>query len=284
VRNSAPLPELIAISAPTDLTLARLGQQWYAMPVAGSNDPITGFGSSQVAAYFYTTSTGQVYQWSASTGPTLITAISSVSGLTPQAVVQQAFQSEPLENGLTVQLVDERGHVVASTVSAARDLNGNGQITPEENGWYEFSGVVPGQYSVRTVTPAGTVQVSHGDARLDASAAEFRRRFGFKAATRDHFDFGGRHERWFLGSSNQWFFITPDGTIYEWDRNSGGANGLAKGTQIGRLSGSYYLNLNLLFRTVPSTVTVQSHQHTSVNLGSVRVVDSLFASLAGEFV
>jgi hypothetical protein len=284
IRNSPKLSELIAIAAPTDFSIARLGQQWFAVPVAGTNQPITGFGSPDLAAYFYTTAAGQVYQWSPSTGATLLTTISTASGLTPQAVIQQAFQSEPLENGLTVQLVDVKGHVVASTVSAPRDLNGDGRISSEENGWYEFTGVVPGQYSVRTVTPAGMVQVSQGDAQLEDSAADLRRKFGFMAAGKDHFNFGARHERWFLGSSNQWFFITPDGTIYEWNRNSGGVNGPAKGTQVGRLSSSYYLNLNLLYRAVPSTLTVQSHQSSSVNLGTLRVVDSLFASLAGEFV
>jgi len=284
IRNSPTLSELIAISSPTDLSLARLGQQWFAIPVAGTNQPIVSFGSPDLAAYFYTTAVGQVYQWSPVTGTTLLTTISAASGLTPQTVIQQAFQNEPLENGLTVQLVDEQGNVIASTVSAPRDLNGDGQITLEENGWYEFSGLVPGRYSVRTVTPSGMVQVSQGDALQEASAAGFRRQFGFKAAVQDHFNFGGRHERWFLGSSNQWFFITPDGTIYEWNRSSGGVNGLARGTQIGRLSSSYYLNLNLLFRSVPSALTVQSHQQSSVNLGSLRVIDSLFASLADEFV
>lgn len=284
VRNISGLPDLQAIATPNVLSLASLSQNWYAIPTAGSPDPLTGFGDPRIQSYFYTSTTGQVYQWSPVTGTTLLTSISAISGLTAAEVVQQAFQAEPFESGSTLQLLDENGYVVATTISADRDVNGDSLINPEEHGWYEFSNLLPGRYSVRTISPAGTISVSHGDTTLQLTAAGLKQQFGFKAGTQDHFDFGDRHERWFQGRSNQWFFITPNGAIFEWNRISGGTHGAANGTKVGQLSSSFYLNLNLLFQPKSSVLTVQSQQHSSLNLGSMKVVDSLFASLAGELV
>jgi len=70
---------------------------------------------------------------------------------------------EPGELGLdgwTIELVDDAtGSVLATAVTAGRDLNGDGSVDPAtEAGLYEFRDLPLGVYSVRTVVQAGWLQ------------------------------------------------------------------------------------------------------------------------------
>lgn len=235
-------------------------------------------------SFYYATVSGNVYQWSGAGGSVLFSSPSTTSDILTGSVSAHALASEPLTDGVQVQLLDSDGYVVASAVSASVDANGDGSIGDEEKGSYQFSNLLPGKYTVRQVPLAGTVQVSHGDARFQAQVASMHQQLGFKASSRDWYNFGGRKERWFQGKNNDWYFITPQGTAFEWDKASGGTKGPASGRQIMQLSSGYYMNLNLLFQPKTSTVIAQSTQHTSMDFGSVRVIDSIFASLAGELL
>ena len=62
----------------------------------------------------------------------------------------------------------------------------------------------------------------------------------------DHFNWGGRNEKWIRGDSG-WYFITEDGSVYSWDGKP-----TASGTLISKLSPKYYEDLGLLAAT-PST-------------------------------
>jgi uncharacterized repeat protein (TIGR01451 family) len=69
-----------------------------------------------------------------------------------------ASPNDPGVNGVTVQLWS--GNVeVATQATHDIDLNGDGVIQPTtESGWYSFSDVPPGPYTVAEVVPAGWVQ------------------------------------------------------------------------------------------------------------------------------
>jgi hypothetical protein len=74
----------------------------------------------------------------------------------------------------------------------------------------------------------------------------------------------------------------PGGQIFQWDRLSGGTRGLVKGTQVGKVSGSVYLNLNLLFRPAGTRLTLNAEQSSLLNLAQARLLDTVFAGIAQQ--
>ena len=73
-----------------------------------------------------------------------------------------AFQDpgEPGLNGWTIELRDSEGGVIATTTTADRDLDGDGQIDPDtESGRYSFEDVADGPARTRRL---GTRPARHG--------------------------------------------------------------------------------------------------------------------------
>lgn len=279
-RNPPEYASARRVNPPVGVPADTTRHEWYMILLPEGGHPLPA-NPIYREAYFYVTDQGQVFQWSQATGSVAITTVSGKAGLSPAAVAQYAFAAEPLVSGVTIQLLDEFGNVVATTTSIDRDLNSNGSIQPDdERGWYEFTGLRPGRYSVRQVVSSGAIQTSHSTATLQVTAQSLQQQYGFKAASNDHYNFGGRRERWFQNRSNAWFYITPQGAVYEWNKASGGNLGLVKGTLVGQLSGSHYLNLNLLFQPATISLTLDANQSGTIDFGACRLVDSLFADLA----
>lgn len=220
---------------------------------------------------------------SSSSGTTLIGSLPGIVGTDPDTVSAYLFADEPWLNGWTFELLNERGFVVATTLSNDRDLNHNQTIEPEqERGWYVFEGLLPGKYTIREVQQSGWIQVSPAPVNLQPKLASLQTQYGFKAATNDSYNYGALNERWLRSRTNAWFYITPSGGLYEWNKNSGGSNGPAKGTKIAQLSGSVYLNPNLLFTPSNSTVTVVSGSVIDNRyFGNHNLLDGVFSSIAG---
>jgi len=251
-------------------TLSR--NTWYEGQTAGSPTSV-----------FYTTTTGQVYQWSKAGGSVLLTSISGISGLSKAAIEHYAFVQESWKNDVRIELLDMAGNVVASTLTTNLDRNSNSQIESEtEAGWYQFSNLLPGKYTIRQVVESGSVSTSNGSLEKQAVAQTLSDTYGFKAGATDSFNFGGRNERWFLSRTNVWHYMTPDGKVFEWDRNSGGTRGLVKGREIAQLSGSFYVNLNLLFKPASTRITAVSGQVSSLNLSQAKLIDTVFSSIASQ--
>ncbi|MFN9717636.1 MAG: hypothetical protein ACK58L_03020, partial [Planctomycetota bacterium] len=282
VRNPAEFSSIRSVRAPQNAPMEIQNFPWY-MALLPETNAVPDSGTVYVETYYYVKDYGQVFRWSVTAGSVLQTTISGKSGYTVTMVAANAFATEQLINGATVQLLDEAGNVIATTVTADKDLNGDGFIlSTYESGYYEFRDLMPGRYSIRHLPQAGSIQTTVIDPNFLASAEGLRQQFGFKAATTDSFNFGGRNERWFQSRTNAWFYITPQGTVFEWDKNSGGNRGLVKGRQVAQLSSTSYLNLNLLFNPVSASRTINGGQNLSVSVGSMKILDSLFASLSGQ--
>lgn len=282
VRNPPEFATIRSVRAPQGSPVELQNFPWYValLPEGGG---VPNANTVYVETYFYVKDLGKVYRWSASTGSVLYTTISGKSGYSLELVTANAFAVEPLVNGATVQLLDEFGNVIATTVTVERDLNNDGQIqSTYESGYYEFTNVLPGTYSIRQLQQSGTIQSTVVDRSFLNSVQTLQQQFGFKAATHDSYNFGGRNERWFLSRTNAWFYITPQGTVFEWDKNSGGNRGLVRGRQVAQLSSTCYLNLSLMYSPVSTQQSISGGQTLNRSLGSMRVLDSLFASIADQ--
>ena len=229
-------------------------------------------------------STTRIARFKTSSGTTLTASVPGIVGSDPQAVAAFLFANEPWLNGWTFELLSNRGYVVATSVSADRDLNQSLTIEPEqERGWYLFDSLLPGTYTIREVQQPGWIQVSPAPVNLQPTLASLQTQYGFKAARNDSYNYGALKERWLQSRTNAWFYITPSGTLYQWNQSSGGSNGPAKGTKIAQLSGSVYLNPNLLYAPANSTVTVVNGSIVDDrDFGNHKLLDGVFSSLAGQ--
>lgn len=282
-RNPTRLPTAIAIPRPTQATVNAAAIAWYEV-YAPVTDPLLATESDPpVRRIFYLTATGQVFEWTSAAPPRLFTQVSTTTGSVASAIARAAFVAEPWQNGVTIQLLNASGYVVAQAVTSDIDRNADGKISSEtEQGWYRFTGLPPGQYSLRQLLPSGSVAVTEAPAALLQTARTLNDTWRFEAAPSDHFNFGGRNERWFRSKSQEWFYILPSGAVHQWDRNSGGRAGLVRGKLVGQLSGAFYVNLGLLFQPPAASLTLQTGQTLQKNFSQVRLLDTVFSSIAGE--
>ena len=73
--------------------------------------------------------------------------------------------------------------------------------------------------------------------------------------------------------------------LHEWDKNSGGMKGLARGKIIAQLSSSVYLNPRLLYSPANATVNVLSGSIINDrHFGNHKLLDGLFSSLVGQII
>lgn len=155
--------------------------------------------------------------------------------------------SEPYLNGWTVTLTDANGNIVGTAVTGDLDRDGNGIINPStETGWYRFSNLIGGSYSVSEETRPGWSQ--NGTSGLFVSEAyQLDQQLGFQEPRNDFRNWGGRDERWLRGN-NGWHFITPGGQLYKWDNSPRAA---LTGTLVATLDATYWQDLSLLYAAQP---------------------------------
>lgn len=278
-RSTALLPQASVIAVPDAAPPALRTAVWYEVPVLETSGPAAG---TTVRRTFFINASNEVWLWSPSTGSALLTRISKAAA-TASDVAKAAFAFENWQNGTIVELLNDAGLVVARTTSGSLDRNADGIIqTESENGWYRFGDLIPGNYTVRQIASATTRNTSEVSPAAQNTLKQLADTWGFTADASDHFNFGGRSERWFRSRSSDWCYILPGGQIFQWDRISGGTKGLVKGTQIAKVPGSVYLNLSLLFRPVNTRLTVASAQTSLLNLAQTRLLDTVFAGIAQQ--
>ncbi|MEY4186319.1 MAG: hypothetical protein RIT02_1353 [Planctomycetota bacterium] len=278
-RGTTLQPQAVVIAVPDAAPPALRTAVWYEVPVLETSGPNAG---TTVRRTFYINTSNEVWQWSPTTGSTLLTRVSKAANTTAD-VARIAFAFENWQNGITVELLNDAGLVVARTNSASIDRNSDGTIQPEsETGWYRFNTLLPGNYSVRQLVPANSRTTSEVSTSAQAGIRTLAETYGFAADASDHYNFGGRNERWFRSRNAEWFYILPSGQIFQWDRLSGGNKGPVKGTLVAKVPGSVYLNLNLLFRPISTRLTMAASQSTLLNLAHTRLLDSVFAGIAQQ--
>jgi hypothetical protein len=69
--------------------------------------------------------------------------------------------------------------------------------------------------------------------------------YGFEAAASEYVNFRGANEKYFRGSDGSWYFVLPEGEVYQW----GGS--IAGSTLLGELSRDYYDDLSLIYDAQP---------------------------------
>jgi len=82
---------------------------------------------------------------------------------------------------------------------------------------------------------------SISDDLVKASAARLDRSLELNSAAASNNNWGGLGEKWFRGKGNEWYFITPDGTLTRWDKSP-----KATGKVVARLDGRYHEKPELL--------------------------------------
>lgn len=182
------------------------------------------------------------------------------------ATDNNVLQTEPWLNNRIVELLDSNGQVVETTTTRSIDLNGDGVINPEqERGHYLFADVVPGSYTIRTVTEDNWLQTSPVTA-AQSEAISLDAKFGFRSTNSDFKNWGGQDEIWIIDSVGRWYYMLPDGDLYRWETGSGSGSDLS-GTRIASLSANHYNNISLL--TSPDSTA------TSIQVSSEGVSDEL---------
>lgn len=160
-------------------------------------------------------------------------------------------------NGWTLELRDIDAESddapIATTTSRNIDLDGNGTIDPEtESGVYEFSDFPAGTYVVQEVVPVGWIQTQPNQPNTTA-AFELDTELELSSTGNDFLNWGGLNEKWFYSlagsdsdtpqSATAWYYITPDGSIYQWD-----------GSPRTALTGTLVLRLDASFHADPSRI------------------------------
>lgn len=190
------------------------------------------------------------------------------------------YQLEPWLNQRTVELLDSDGVVVASTTTRSIDFDQNGVIDIEtERGHYVFEDVAPGEYTIRTVSDESWVQTSPVTAS-QSEAIGLDSQYGFRSTGSDFFNWGGQQERWIIDAVGRWYYILPEGDLYQWTPGTGSGSELS-GTKIASLSSRFYNDVSLL--TTPDTGSTTVHvtpESVSDNLvfGNHRVLGDLLSS------
>ena len=112
-------------------------------------------------------------------------------------------------------------------------------------------------------------------ARLDAQ-------YDFSTSISDFLNWGQENERWVISKDNKWFYILPDGQLFEWIVRSGPSSGGLQGVLRGKLNADYYQSLELLTEpdTAPIAVQVKGAQTVGdVLFGDHRLLSDLISVL-----
>lgn len=70
-------------------------------------------------------------------------------------------------------------------------------------------------------------------------ARQTGRELGLLMSGRDHANWGGKNEKWFLGSGGQWYYLLPNGQLFRWEETQSGPTALIRSIKKSR--GTYEL-------------------------------------------
>lgn len=180
--------------------------------------------------------------------------------------------SEPFLNGWTIELVNASGTIVQTQVTADRDINNDGQIDAEtETAWYQFTADV-GTFTVQEVIQDGWVQTAPVDG-LAVAAFALDSQLGLLETANNFENWGGLGEMWVFSDSGDWYYITPDGSFFEWD---GSPSSNLTGTLLDTFSSEYHDDVTLLTdaqAAEQAAVDVVENQTVTLDFGNQLIDD-----------
>ena len=166
----------------------------------------------------------------------------------PSLMVQDVTDPENWVDGRTVELLDSEGSVVATTVTAGRDLNGDGSIDPAiEGGWYQFSNVASDEtFTVRQVLPAGWSQSARVEVDITSGLENLIN--GLNLQYRGSFfeNFGGLGEKWVHSNTKGWHYVTPAGELYRWNAQAVTSQSPLTGSLVATVGNLYFDDISQL--------------------------------------
>lgn len=174
---------------------------------------------------------------------------------------------EVWQNGWTIYLMNQAGEILQTAVTQDIDLDGDSQINPEtERGWYQFEHLAPGTFQVADQLQALS-PVQDAERPFATEAYHLDQKHSFRKTKNDFFNWGERSEKWFFGN-NGWNFVTPDGSVFNWDRSPRTA---LTGNLLGVLNADYWHNPELIYSVKPLSprrVVIRGQVETGINIGN----------------
>lgn len=218
--------------------------------------------SETTSNWFYLQNDGALTAWSRRGGELSGEVVSRLDPRvyyhTPKLVAQDSPSTESWVNGVTVEVVDASGDVVDSMTTADIDLNNDGQIDPEsESGWYQFTGLATGRYTVRQASNDVWTSTGHWIGPSGESAADLNESLNLRFSSSYFENWGGAGERWIRGD-NGWNYITPAGRLYRWNGRQVTASTPLAGTLLAELGREFYRAPDLLFEATSAGTTVSN--------------------------
>ncbi|MEZ6131657.1 MAG: SdrD B-like domain-containing protein [Planctomycetaceae bacterium] len=164
---------------------------------------------------------------------------------------------ESTVNGTMVRLSLPNGVTIAVAETSDLDIDGNGTIDPmAERGLYEFRDLIPGRYLVDFDLPEGHIRSEIVGPQ--PVLAYHTQQYHQLATSGNLFEnWGGRGERWLFGRGG-WYFLTPDGRLWQWDDRSGTDGTPLTGQFQIQLDPFYYSSIEFLYDAVDPVLRVRS--------------------------
>ncbi|MEP3479282.1 MAG: DNRLRE domain-containing protein [Fuerstiella sp.] len=228
------------------------------LTLVGGNDFFDAFGGGEYwlrsntdGRWYFLTENGQLTRWTGFSGQLVgevVATLDPVYYLQPTLLLQSDLAPEPWLDGWTVELLNVDGEVVQTTVTAGRDLNGDGIIDPElEGGFYRFTADSDQEYSVRQVVPGAwreTIRVEFKSSTPTEKAVNSR---GFYLRDSYFQNFGGLNEKWIFSDAEGWHFVTPEGRLVEWNGQAVNEENPLSGTLVALVGAAAWEDPTTLF-------------------------------------
>ncbi|MFP6671016.1 MAG: hypothetical protein VB857_06325, partial [Pirellulaceae bacterium] len=80
--------------------------------------------------------------------------------------------------------------------------------------------VVPQASQLADTAENGEAEALTAKLKEQLRARKLGDELGLDVAADDFFNWGGLHEKWFKGSGNRWYYVTPEGEVYRWNGRS----------------------------------------------------------------
>jgi predicted RND superfamily exporter protein len=80
--------------------------------------------------------------------------------------------------------------------------------------------VVPQASQLADTAKNGEAEALTAKLKEQLRARKLGDELGLDVAADDFFNWGGLHEKWFKGSGNRWYYVTPEGEVYRWNGRS----------------------------------------------------------------